>query len=238
MVDREGQRGATGAPTDLWIFGYGSLIWRPGFEFAESHAGRINGYHRCFCIYSTHHRGSPKRPGLVLGLDRGRSCDGMVFRVAPEHAHATLAYLRKREQINGVYREARVHVTLTGTESGTDHRQIEAIAFIVERAHPSYAGQLPLATQAHLIRGAQGLSGANLDYLINTVRQLRQMGLQERELERIVALAAPHAAHARTGDLQQATALALRRIVARLPDNAPRMRPDQRRRFMYRGRIG
>jgi glutathione-specific gamma-glutamylcyclotransferase len=226
--------GSIRAPTDLWIFGYGSLMWKPGFAFAEAHAARINGYHRCFCIYSTHHRGTPKRPGLVLGLDRGRSCDGMVFRVAPEQARTTLAYLRKREQINGVYREARVHVTLTGM----DHRQIEAIAFIVERAHPSYTGQLPLVTQAHLIRGAKGLSGANLDYLINTVRQLRQMGLKERELERIVALAAPHAAHAHTVELQEATAIALRRVVARLPDDAPRMRPDQRRRFMYRGRIG
>jgi glutathione-specific gamma-glutamylcyclotransferase len=221
-------------PPDLWIFGYGSLMWKPGFAFVESHASRLNGYHRCFCIYSTHHRGNPKRPGLVLGLDRGRSCDGMVFRVAPELAQTTLRYLRKREQINGVYREARVHVTLTGT----DHREIEAIAFIVERAHPSYAGRLPIGTQAHLIRGAQGLSGPNLDYLFNTLHQLRTMGLHERELERVAALAAPHASHAKTSDGRHATAVALRRYVARLPDTAPRMRPDQRRRFMYRGRLG
>jgi glutathione-specific gamma-glutamylcyclotransferase len=218
------------APRDLWIFGYGSLMWRPDFASAESHQGRINGYHRCFCIYSTHHRGSPTRPGLVLGLDRGRSCDGMVFRVAPENAARVLAYLRRREQINGVYREARVHVTLTGD----DHRVVEAIAFIVERAHPSYAGSLPLSEQAHLIRGAHGLSGANLDYLLNTVRHLHEMGLRERELERLVALSAPHAAHLGGEGLQNASAVAIRRVVARLPDDVPRLRRDQRRRFMYR----
>jgi glutathione-specific gamma-glutamylcyclotransferase len=230
---------ASASPPDLWIFGYGSLMWRPGFAFVEQHAGRINGYHRCFCIYSTHHRGSPKRPGLVLGLDRGRSCDGMVFRVAPEHAQTTLAYLRRREQINGVYREARVHVTLThGDHPEPLTRQIEAIAFIVERAHPSYAGHLPIATQAHLIRGAQGLSGPNLDYLINTVRQLRHMGLIERELERVAALAAPLTSQTTSAASLHATAIALRRIVSRLPDDVPRLRPDQRRRFMYRGRLG
>jgi glutathione-specific gamma-glutamylcyclotransferase len=221
-------------PKDLWIFGYGSLMWRPEFAYVESHPGRITGYHRCFCIYSTHHRGSATRPGLVLGLDRGQSCDGVAFRVAPEQARDVLAYLRRREQINGVYREARVLVTLTGD----DHRHIEAIAFIVERAHPSYAGRLPLAEQAHLIRGARGLSGPNLDYLLNTVRQLRQMGLRERDLERLVALAAPHAGHARNPEAQHAIATALRRAVARLPDNVPRLRREQRRRFMYRAHLG
>jgi glutathione-specific gamma-glutamylcyclotransferase len=234
------------APHELWIFGYGSLMWRPGFDYAEAHAGRIDGYHRCFCIYSTHHRGSPTRPGLVLGLDRGQSCDGMVFRVAPTHAATVLAYLRRREQINGVYREARVRVTLTGPEARSaaepetaqEHRHVDAIAFIVERAHPSYAGALPLSEQAHLIRGAVGLSGPNLDYLLNTVRQLRLMGLRERELERLVALSAAHASHINDERRQHATATALRRAVARLPDNVPRLRRDQRRRFMYRAHLG
>jgi glutathione-specific gamma-glutamylcyclotransferase len=225
---------AAPAPHEMWIFGYGSLMWRPDFPFAESHPGRINGYRRCFCIYSTHHRGSATRPGLVLGLDRGRSCDGMAFRVAAADAKTVLAYLRKREQINGVYREARVRVTLTGD----DHREIDAIAFIVERAHPSYAGSLPLSEQAHLIRGARGLSGPNLDYLLNTVRHLREMGLRERELERLVALSAPHASHLGGNGLQNASAVAIRRVVARLPDGVPRLRRDQRRRFMYRVHLG
>lgn len=227
------------APHDLWIFGYGSLMWRPDFPFVEQHSGRIDGYHRCFCIYSTHHRGSATRPGLVLGLDRGQSCDGVVFRVAPAEAKTVLAYLRKREQINGVYREARVHVTLTGSSNGgNDHRVVEAIAFIVERAHPSYAGHLPLSEQAHLIRGAHGLSGPNLDYLLNTVRQLRLMGLRERVLERLVALSAPHAAHLGGNRMQNASAIAIRRVVARQPDHVPRLRRDQRRRFMYRVHLG
>ena len=100
---------------DLWVFGYGSLMWRPDFAFAERHRARLDGYHRCFCITSTHHRGSHARPGLVLGLDRGGTCEGVVYRVAAGQAAHVRAYLRRRELINGVYREALV--------AGCDHRR-------------------------------------------------------------------------------------------------------------------
>ena len=127
--------------SDLWIFGYGSLMWKPGFEFAEAARARLVGYRRCFCIYSTNHRGRPERPGLVLGLDRGGMCDGLAYRVAPENARATAEYLRVREQVNGVYREAHVPVTI---EEGR-RREVMAQAYIVERAHPSFTGPLSLA---------------------------------------------------------------------------------------------
>jgi glutathione-specific gamma-glutamylcyclotransferase len=96
----------------LWIFGYGSLMWRPDFAFIERQPARLTGYHRCFCITSTHHRGTAERPGLVLGLDRGGYCAGVAYRVAAEDEACVLAYLRKRELVNGVYREARSTVDL------------------------------------------------------------------------------------------------------------------------------
>ncbi len=219
---------------DLWVFGYGSLMWRPDFPYVEARRARLNGYHRCFCISSTHHRGTAARPGLVLGLDRGGSCEGMVFRVAADVAAGVLAALRKREQVNGVYCERHVAVRLDGAE----HREVAALAYIVERCHPSYAGRQSLATQAHLIRGARGRSGPNLDYLVNTVRHLRSLGIRERELERLVALAGPLVAHFSTGAMSSPMARSLRCAVARLPDDARRCRPDQRRRFLYRMRVG
>ena len=96
------------APHDLWIFGYGSLMWRPGFTHAERARARLDGYHRAFCISSTHHRGDALRPGLVLGLDRGGACEGVAYRVPAAEARTVLAYLRERELISGVYREAQL----------------------------------------------------------------------------------------------------------------------------------
>ena len=130
----------------LWVFGYGSLMWRPGFPYLEAVHARLIGYRRCFCIYSIHHRGTPSRPGMVLGLDRGGSCEG-VFRVAPDMADATRAFARE-QRVTGVYREAHLPVTLMKPE----RPEVMAVAYLVERAHPSYAGALPLSIQARLIR--------------------------------------------------------------------------------------
>src|SRR5690349_2563312 len=85
--------------SDLWVFGYGSLIWKPGFEFVEQRPARLIGEHRSLCIYSMVHRGTPEKPGLVLGLDRGGACQGVAFRVARKQRDATVAYLREREQV-------------------------------------------------------------------------------------------------------------------------------------------
>jgi glutathione-specific gamma-glutamylcyclotransferase len=220
----------SGADHDLWVFGYGSLMWRPGFAFEEARRARLIGYRRCFCIYSVHHRGTARRPGMVLGLDRGGACAGIVYRVSAANAAETFAYLRSREQVNGVYREAHLPVEITEGEN----REVTALAYIVERSHPSYAGRLPLAVQARLIRGAQGISGLNLDYLISTLRHLAELGIRERDLERILALIGPHAARVPVTSKGSAAAIGILRGASGQPTSVRRMRPEQRRRFLYR----
>jgi glutathione-specific gamma-glutamylcyclotransferase len=219
---------------DLWVFGYGSLMWRPDFAFVERRRARVAGYRRCFCIYSVHHRGSAARPGMVLGLDRGGACEGIAYRVAAADATATVGYLRARELVNGVYREAHLPVEITEGEN----REVLALTYIVERAHPSYAGQLPIETQARLIRGGRGVSGVNLDYLISTLRHLAELGIRERELERVLALIAPHAGRVPVTARGSAAALGMLRAAASRRVPARRMRPEQRRRFLYRLRVG
>ncbi len=177
----------SGSVGDLWVFGYGSLMWRPGFAYEEARRARLLGYRRAFCIYSVHHRGTLQRPGLVLGLDRGGSCEGIALRVAAARAGATRHYLRMREQIYGVYRDVDVNVSL----SEGPCRDVAALTFVAERAHPNYA-RLALAAQAELIRGASGASGANLDYFVNTLRHLAALGIRERELEHLMVLVGPH----------------------------------------------
>lgn len=208
-------------------------MWQPGFDFVEAERARLVGYRRCFCIYSTHHRGRPERPGLVLGLDRGGACDGTAFRIAPEHAAATLGYLRAREQISGVYVEKQVTVGLE------DHsrREVMALAFVVERAHPSYAGQLPLAEQVRIIRAARGLSGPNLEYLIGTVRHLESVGVHEPELARLLGLAGPHFLTHAPGDAIRRASTALIAACRSFRPAAPVMRATDRRRFNYRRNI-
>jgi cation transport protein ChaC len=135
------------AAGECWIFAYGSLMWRPGFPFEVAGRARLTGFRRCFCIYSMHHRGSPRRPGLVLGLDRSGICEGIAYRVASDKAREVIDYLRAREQISGVYREMMLPVELAGTR-----REVSALAYVVDRAHPIYAGSLSPARQAQLIR--------------------------------------------------------------------------------------
>lgn len=212
----------------LWVFGYGSLMWRPGFAYEDVRPAALTGYRRCFCIYSVHHRGSAERPGLVLGLDRGGACHGMAFRVAPERAAETIAYLRAREQVNGVYREANVALQLDGGV------HVTGLAYLAERAHPSYAGDLPIAEQAALIRAARGLSGTNLDYLVSTLGQLSALRIRERELERVlVAAGAIFGRGARKG-VHGVRALGLVQTLRPLPAVAPVMPRTARKRFMHR----
>ena len=128
---------------DLWVFGYGSLIWRPGFEFVERVEARLVGAHRALCVYSFVHRGTPERPGLVLGLDQGGACRGMAYRVAAGKRAETVAYLRAREQATMVYRESIRSVWLRG---GPEQR-ISALCYVVDRGHPQYAGRLSLDQQ-------------------------------------------------------------------------------------------
>jgi cation transport protein ChaC len=163
---------------DLWVFGYGSLMWRPGFDFRERFEARLTGAHRALCVYSFVHRGTPERPGLVLGLDRGGACQGIAFRVAAADRARTVAYLRGREQATGVYRECVRRVWLKGEPA----RQVAALCYVVDRSHVQYAGRLPLAEQLHYIRQGHGQSGPNRDYVLATVAAMEALGLRESEL--------------------------------------------------------
>ncbi|WP_249691893.1 gamma-glutamylcyclotransferase [Stappia sp. WLB 29] len=164
---------------DLWVFGYGSLMWRPGFEYEEAMQAVLHGAHRSLCIYSWVHRGTETRPGLVLGLDRGGACRGLAFRVAARRRDEVIAYLREREQATMVYREAHRRVRLEGRAD----RQVTALTYVVDRSHPQYAGVLSLERQLELVSGAVGQSGANPDYVLNTVDHLSQIGIRDHGLE-------------------------------------------------------
>lgn len=161
----------------VWIFGYGSLIWEPGFAFASRHLARLDGYSRSFCMRSIHHRGTPAHPGLVLALDLGGACDGVAFEVPARIADETLEYLRARELISAAYLEQVLPVTL---QNGTI---VPAVAYVVDRAHVQYCGGLPLAEQAQIIAQAVGGRGANRDYLFNTTAHLDELGIADPDLQ-------------------------------------------------------
>jgi glutathione-specific gamma-glutamylcyclotransferase len=165
-------------PEELWVFGYGSLIWRPGFDYVERAPARLTGAHRALCVFSHVHRGTPERPGLVLGLDYGGACRGVAYRVASRKRAATVEYLRGREQVTSVYRETLRAVTLL-TEP---QRRVSALVYMIDRGHTQYAGRLDLAAQLHLVRQGHGQSGPNREYVLSTVHALEALGLYDRDL--------------------------------------------------------
>ncbi len=166
------------AAGDLWVFGYGSLMWRPGFDFLERTEARLVGAHRALCVYSFVHRGTPERPGLVLGLDLGGACRGVAYRVAAARRAETIAYLRRREQVTMVYRECVRPIWLKCEPM----RRVPALCYMVDRSHAQYAGRLTLDQQLHHVRQGHGQSGANRDYVVSTVAALEALGLCETEL--------------------------------------------------------
>lgn len=171
---------------DFWVFGYGSLMWRPGFAHVETRKARLHGYRRALCIHSHVHRGTPDRPGLVLGLDRGGSCLGMAFRVPQELSGEVMAYLRERELITNVYLEKRLPVRLDS--GGT----VEAVAYVVDRSHVQYAGRVGIEEAARAVSGSVGQSGPNEDYVFSTVEHLRALGIRDHWLEGVAErLSAP-----------------------------------------------
>jgi glutathione-specific gamma-glutamylcyclotransferase len=170
--------------TDLWVFGYGSLMWRPGFEFVEQVQARLIGEHRALCVYSFDHRGTPEKPGLVLGLDRGGACRGVAFRVAPELRGKTVEYLRGREQTTNVYREVLRSVWL-----GNEARQrVSALTYVVDRGHVQYAGRPSLIEQFRLVQQGHGRSGNNRDYVLATVRSIEAQGFRDEQLHRLALM--------------------------------------------------
>ncbi|PBB44812.1 gamma-glutamylcyclotransferase [Mesorhizobium sp. WSM3866] len=167
---------------DFWVFGYGSLIWRPGFAHVETRRARLYGFRRSLCVYSFVHRGTRERPGLVLGLDRGGSCVGLAFRVPGDLRDEVLSYLRERELVTSVYLERTLDVRLDGAGQGGT---VEAVAYIVDRAHEQYAGGLDAGHAAKVVRGAVGQSGRNEDYVLSTVERLRALGIRDHWLEEV-----------------------------------------------------
>lgn len=165
----------------FWVFGYGSLMWNPGFRFTDSAPAVLEGHHRSFCVWSRHYRGTPEQPGLVLGLNPGSGqCQGMAFEVAAGEAPEVRDYLRERELCGYAYVEATVSLTLR------DGRTCEAYTFVADRAHRHYAGDLPVPEAAEVIMRAQGCGGLNRDYLINTVRELERHGVREAPLHALL----------------------------------------------------
>ena len=161
--------------SELWVFGYGSLMWRPGFDYLERIPARLRGLHRALCVFSHVHRGTPEHPGLVFGLDRGGMCRGIAYRVAASARAKTIAYLRGREQVTSVYREAMRRIEL---EDGS-RRQLDALCYLVDRGHVQYAGRLTLAARVHYVRQGHGQSGHNRDYVLDAVRALEVLGYRE-----------------------------------------------------------
>lgn len=176
--------------SDFWVFAYGSLMWRPGFAFLESVTAHLSGARRALCVWSFVHRGTREHPGLVLGLDRGGSCRGVAYRIAAVNHDAVVAYLRERELVTDVYREVFRPVRL----DLADRPVVRALTYVVDRAHRQYAGHLaPEAIFRH-VRDSHGRSGANADYVLNTVRHLRSLGFRDPVLEKVAEalLAAGH----------------------------------------------
>jgi glutathione-specific gamma-glutamylcyclotransferase len=185
MKDTRKENGTGVQPDSVWVFGYGSLMWRPGFTFLRAIPALLFGYHRSLCVYSHQYRGTPDKPGLVFGLDRGGSCHGMAFEVAGRDWPETLAYLREREQLTNVYIEL-VKQVRVAEGAGARPALAPALAFVVNRAHAQYAGKLATQDILRLIRQGHGKFGPCEDYVRNTVQHLRDLDILDRGLERLM----------------------------------------------------
>ena len=164
---------------DFWVFGYGSLMWKPGFDHVETVRARVSGYRRSLCLSSRVHRGTPEREGLVLALDRGGSCVGVAFRVEAHKQESVVAYLRERELVTNAYLERHVSIALP------DGRKGRALTYVIDRSHDQYAGALSEEEAARRVMGAVGVSGANEDYVLNTIEHLQALGIRDHWLEQV-----------------------------------------------------
>ena len=164
---------------DLWVFGYGSLMWNPGFVHKEVKKARLHGYHRSLCVWSWFYRGTRMVPGLVLGLDNGGSCVGQLYRIEEENKQRTVEYLHAREMVTSVYFPV---VTSIRTAGGA---RVKALTYVVDRNHVQYAGRLSAEQAAVSVRQAHGKSGANTDYVINTINHLCELGVATGVLHRV-----------------------------------------------------
>ena len=159
--------------SNFWVFGYGSLMWKPGFDHVDAQPALLRGAHRSLCVYSWVHRGTQQKPGLVFGLDRGGACRGMAFEVSADKRDATIDYLRAREQVTMVYIEKWRKVKLA------DGRTVDALTYMVDRSHDQYAGALPLEEQLNIVTHAVGQSGENPEYVLSTACHLDELGIHD-----------------------------------------------------------
>ncbi|MDG2312469.1 MAG: gamma-glutamylcyclotransferase [Alphaproteobacteria bacterium] len=157
-------------PSDLWVFAYGSLMWRPAFNFIETHTGLVHGFHRSFCVYSHFHRGTRNQPGLVLGLDKGGSCKGVLYKVSAKNAKSVVNCLIKREMVTSVYHPRWVSVHF-------NDKVVRAHTYTPAHKHIQYAGKLKANIAARYIRNSKGVSGTNIEYLINTITYLQKLNI-------------------------------------------------------------
>ncbi|MDG1103097.1 MAG: gamma-glutamylcyclotransferase [Ascidiaceihabitans sp.] len=167
----------------MWVFGYGSLLWNPGFEIAVRAVATLPNYARSFCMSSIHHRGTVDDPGLVLALDErnGAQCAGVAFAVAAGKEDETLQYLRERELVSSAYLEKILTLNLA------DGRKVEAVTYVIDESHEQYCSDLPLEEQAQIIANAVGGRGPNWEYLYNTASHLRDIDLRDPDLEWLTA---------------------------------------------------
>lgn len=165
--------------SDFWVFGYGSLMWRPGFDYVEAVPAHLDGERRAFCVQSYIYRGTREKPGLVLGLDRGGSCRGIAFRVAAADRDAVLAYLRERELVTNSYIEVERSVRLE--RPSRDY--VRAVTYVVDREHPQYAGDLAREAVLAQVRDSVGNAGSNRDYVLATAMHLASLGIEDPQLE-------------------------------------------------------
>jgi len=175
---------------DLWVFGYGSLMWAPGFRPAEQRIGLVRGYHRAMCILSSRYRGTPEKPGLVMGLCRGGSCWGIAFRVPAARVRRVLGALWKREMLNKVYLPTLVQVTVGPKRRGTQVRQLRALAFVADTSHRQFVRELDLHGRARLVAQGIGERGRCVDYIRNTLEHMLALGVNDPHLARILDAAA------------------------------------------------
>jgi len=164
---------------EFWVFGYGSLMWNPGFEYEERRLAVLRGYRRALCIHSWVHRGTQAAPGLVLGLDRGGACKGAAFRIHAGSRNDVLAYLRERELVTNVYLERALPIRIE------DGRKATAITYVADRNHVQFAAGLTVDTAARAVAHAEGKSGRNADYVANTVSHLRELGIRDHWMEAV-----------------------------------------------------
>ena len=169
--------GSPAADGSLWVFGYGSLMWRPGFAYVRRCKALLRGWRRSLCVYSHVYRGSPERPGLVLGLDRGGACPGVAFEVDAALREATIRYLREREQVTAVYVERIAPITL---EFGA---RVRAVTYVADRLHDQYAGRLEREAMLEHVRAGKGKSGDNTEYILETHDHLQALGVRDSDLE-------------------------------------------------------